>query len=105
MATLADIATVHRMTATTNADPVYTDLVVGTYIDNLGTNEAAAGAIWGEKAASAASLVDMSESGSSRSLSQIQKNALAMQKHFAPDPDQGGGDKTTYSFTVGIDRV
>lgn len=101
MATLDDIAAVHRMTATTDTDPIYTNTLVGTYIDNLGSTEAAAAAIWGEKAATAAVLVDTSESGSSRQLSQIQRQALAMQQHFNPDlpANESGG-----SFTVAITR-
>jgi hypothetical protein len=91
------------MTATTSGDAVYTDTLVGTYIDNLGTNEAAAAAIWGEKAATASVLVDTSESGSSRALSQLQRQALAMQQHFLPDdttPEDSGG-----SYTIAIERV
>lgn len=102
VATLADIAAVHRMTATTESDPIYDNTLVGTYIDNLGSNEAAAAAIWGEKAAAASVLVDTAESGSSRSLSQLQRQALAMQQHFMPDdptPAESGG-----SFTVAITR-
>lgn len=102
MATLADIATVHRMTGTTADDAVYTDSVIGTYIDNLGSNEAAAGAIWGEKAAAASGLVDVSESGSSRSLSQLQANALKMQQHYTPDASAEPPAKG--SFTVQITR-
>lgn len=41
-----------------------------------------AASVWGSKAAEAASLVNVSESGSSRSLSDLHKNALAMQKSF-----------------------
>lgn len=103
MATLADIAIVHRMTSTTPQDPVYTDSMVGTYIDNLGSNESAAAAIWGEKAAAAATLTDVTESGSSRSLSQVQANALKMQQHFRPDDPTPA--PSSASFTIPIERV
>lgn len=102
MASANDIATVRRMTDTTNADPVYTDEVVGLYIDNLGSNEAAAGAIWGEIAAKNAKLVDMSESGSSRSLSQLTSNALKLQQHFTPDEPANEAGST---FTIPIVRL
>lgn len=41
-----------------------------------------AATVWGSKAAEFASLVNVSESGSSRSLGDLYKNALAMQKSF-----------------------
>jgi len=42
----------------------------------------AAADVWSQKAAAAAELVDVSESGSSRKLSDVAKNALAMEKAF-----------------------
>ena len=103
MATIDEVGQLRRMTATPEDDPVYTADLLGTYIDNLGTLEAAAAAVWAEKAAAASTLVDMAESGSSRSLSQLQKAALAMQNHFRPDepatPTEGA------SFTVRAERV
>lgn len=103
MASLDEIAQLRRMAGLDADDETYTDQVVGTYIDNLGSIQAAAGAIWGEKAAAAASLVDVTESGSSRSLSQLQRAALAMQQHFTPDDPTPEPAKA--SFTVGIQRV
>jgi hypothetical protein len=41
-----------------------------------------AASVWGSKAAEYAGLVNVSESGSSRSLGDLHKNALAMQKSF-----------------------
>jgi hypothetical protein len=105
VATILERAQLRRMAALDVNDPTYTDEVIDTYVSNLGSLEAAAGAIWVEKAASAAVLVDTQESGSSRSMSQVQKNALNMQKHFAPDPDQDDDNKTTSSYTIAIERV
>lgn len=100
LASETDIATLRRMTALDSSDPVYTDELLGGMIDDLGL-EAASKQIWREKAAAAAGLVDMSESGSSRSLSQLRKGYLEMADAV------GGGEETTTggTFTVPIERV
>jgi hypothetical protein len=98
MASEDEIATLRRMTALDPADPVYTDSLLGGMIDDLGM-QAAAAQIWHEKAAAAAGLVDTSESGSSRSLSQLRTGYLDMASAVNPDPVTGG------SFTIEIDRV
>lgn len=51
--------------------------------DNTFNLNRAAVTIWTAKAASYASLVDVTESGSSRKMSDLHKNALAMTKHYA----------------------
>ena len=64
-----EIAQLRRMAGLADDDAVYTDEVLELYFDNLGGDlNAVAAAIWGEKAASASSLVDVTESGSSRRL-------------------------------------
>jgi hypothetical protein len=65
----------------------YSDLSLNMRIDAALSSQALAAEIWMEKAASYASLVNVSESGSSRSMSDLHKNALAMAKGFgAVDP-------------------
>jgi hypothetical protein len=83
-----------------NQDP-YTDELLAAMIDELGF-EAAASAIWHEKAASYTGLVDTTESGSTRRLSQLHEHALKMGNAWKPPED----DTTAgTSFTVAIERM
>lgn len=102
MATESEIAALRRATALQVDDPVYTDSLLGGLIDDLGFNSASA-TVWREKAASVAGLVDTTESGSSRSLSQLRKGYLEMASGANPsaEPEVVGG----MSFTVPVERV
>lgn len=100
MATDDQVAMLRRMTALDENDAIYTDSLLGGMIDDLGF-ESAASQIWREKAASAAALVDTTESGSSRSLSQLRKGYLEMATAVNPEVDVSGGG----SYTVEIERV
>lgn len=102
MATIDEVHQLRRMTGLDPDDTTYTGELLSAYIDNLGTLEAAASAVWAEKAAVAANLVDITESGSSRRLSQLADNALKMRTAFGgvDDTASGGG-----SFTTGMERV
>lgn len=80
MASASDIEDVRRNTAEPT-EVNYTDEALSDLIDALGVAGASA-EIWGEKAASAASLVDVTEAGASHKFSDLHKNALAMQKHW-----------------------
>ncbi len=101
MATESEIARLRRVTDLAANDAVYTDELLSALIDELGF-EATAASIWKEKAASFAGLVDTTESGSSRSLSQLYKNALEMSGTVGPAEEAvtSGG-----SFTVEIERL
>jgi hypothetical protein len=102
MATETEVLSLRRATGLDTNDPTYTYEVLAGIIDDLGSVEAAAGAVWTEKAASFAGVVDTTESGSTRRLSQLHQQALAMRQTFVPSPD----DETEgRSFTVGIERV
>lgn len=101
MASIDDIARLRRVTALEPADAVYTDSLLGGMIDDLGF-EAAASRVWQEKAAVAASLVDTTESGSSRRLSQLQENALRMSQQYRQDLTDDTAGK---SFTVAVERL
>jgi hypothetical protein len=69
----------------------YTDATLGARLDTATSPQSLAGLIWTEKAAAYAALVDVSESGSSRALGQLQDKALAMAKTFtAIDPTAPG---------------
>jgi hypothetical protein len=101
MATESELARFRRMTALEDNDAVYTDAVIDGMIEDLGF-EAAVAAVWTEKAASVAGLVDTTESGSSRQLSQLRKGYLEMAEKLNPVVDTGVGGGT---FTVEIERV
>jgi hypothetical protein len=101
MASDTDIARLRRATNLTADDEIYTDELLSGMIDDLGF-ETAASTIWREKAATYSGLVDTTESGSSRRLSQLQEQALKMAAGL------GGDDEVTTtggSFTVEIERV
>lgn len=102
MATESELARFRRMTALAADDEVYTDAVIDGMIEDLGF-ESAVAAVWTEKAASVAGLVDTTESGSSRQLSQLRKSYVEMAAAVKPvvvDTGVGGG-----TYTVGIERV
>lgn len=100
MATADELAALRRaVDEPTNADP-YSDTYLNFMIDALGVDPAAS-VIWTNKAAQYASLVNVSESGSSRSLSDLHKNALAMAERFSVVSNPS---TTTRSYTVQIER-
>ena len=102
MATAEEVLELRKATATEADDPEYTYEVLSGMIDDLGTVAAAAAAVWGHKAASYAEVVDVNESGSSRRLSQLHTQALAMKDHYS----QSSVSQTAAgSFTVEIERV
>jgi hypothetical protein len=62
---------------------VYSDEVLKALIDQVeGDLDTAAAQIWEQKAARYSTLVDVSESGSSRSMSQLYKNASAQTSFY-----------------------
>lgn len=101
MATTDQIAQMRRSTALEEDDPTYTDSLIGGMIDDLGF-PAAAAQIWREKAAAVAGLVDTTESGSSRSLSQLRKAFTEMAGAVNPTVEE---PVTSASFTIPIERV
>lgn len=91
MATPDEVAALRLMIDEAEDTLPYTDVLLGSRLDAAGSREGLAAQIWREKAAAAASLVNVSESGSSRSLSDLHDNALAMAQHFASiDPTAPG---------------
>lgn len=94
------LARFRRMTDLDIEDSVYTDAVIDGMIEDLGF-ETAAATVWREKAAAVAGLVDTTESGSSRRLSQLKDSYLGMASAVGGVVEETGGG----SFTVGIERV
>jgi hypothetical protein len=69
----------------------YDDISLSNRLDAATSPLSLSKEIWLEKAASYASLVNVSESGSSRSMSDLSKNALAMAKAMGDaDPTAPG---------------
>lgn len=79
MATDTQIASIRRLTAEAVG---YTDEQLSVMIDSGMTEDQMAYRIWNEIAASTAQLVNVSESGSTRALSDLHKNALTMANSF-----------------------
>lgn len=103
MATNDELAKLRRMTDTPPNDATYTDAVLAEIIDGSSSIESAAAQVWTEKAAAASGAVDMSESGSSRSLSQLQRNALAMAEKLAAASSSTSSGK--FQGTVAVERA
>jgi len=100
MATEEELARFRRMTALSDDDAVYTDAVLDGMIEDLGF-DAAVATVWREKAASVAGLVDTTESGSSRRLSQLREAYLGMAGAVGPVEQTTTGG----TYTVEIERV
>lgn len=97
-----DIALVRSMTNTTPAE--YSDEVIAAYIagtmadDGSFDLDQAASDVWAAKASKYAGLVDITESGSTRKLSSLYKQAMEMAKYYADKSDgvdAGGNGSTT----------
>jgi hypothetical protein len=85
-------------------DPPYTDEYLSALIDEQGSVELAAVTIWRIKAAQTAGFVDVTESGSSRKLSQLTDQALKMAGALSTNED-GGVVGFAAPFTIGSERV
>lgn len=82
MATVDQIDTLRRYIAEPDSSGDWSDETLSAIIDSSLTLNDAAIEVWDAKAAAAASLVDISEGGSSRKNSDVLKNAQAMAALF-----------------------
>lgn len=83
MATVEQIKTLRGMIDEQDST-TYDDITLAAQIDQAdGDVDLAAASIWEQKAARFSTLVDTSESGSSRSNSQVYKNARDMAAYYA----------------------
>ena len=80
MATEAEILYVRRNTSELT-DDTYSDEMIGELIDANGI-DATIASIWEEKAASAASSVDVTEAGASHKFSDVDKNYSALAAYW-----------------------
>lgn len=90
MATPEQIASLRLLIAETDDAEPYTDASLNVRIDGaVGDLNLVAYAIWEEKAAAGAGLVDTSEGGSSRKMGDVHEQALAMARHFKAKLEEG----------------
>lgn len=88
MATAADVTEV-RLNTNEETDETFSDDYISALVD-AGSVASASAVIWTRKAGAFAELVNVSEAGASRSLSDLHKNALTMAaKYGAMDTDTG----------------
>lgn len=105
MATAEEVAALRRM-ADEPGTETYTDDALSAILDAASTLDGAAAVVWREKAAKASTLVNVSESGSSRSMQQIYQNALDMAKFYGGRADATDGvGADAKPFTVGVSRL
>lgn len=99
MATPQQIQQLRRLADYHETDP-YDDTQLSTIVDETSLYRAAE-RLWNERAASLVGLVNVSESGSSRSLGDMHKNALAMAAHFRKlaETDEAPVDTTRFATT------
>lgn len=81
MATNEEHLRLRRMTGEVDS-ATYSSTDLDNYINEAGSLEGAAALIWSEKASEYADLVNISEAGSSRSLSDLFEHAKAQQDYF-----------------------
>lgn len=83
MASAADVAALRLLIADTDPNNQrFTDQELSDILDAAGSQNKAALIVWENKAASASEIVNVSESGSTRSMGDIFKNAQAMIAYF-----------------------
>lgn len=80
MATAGEIADV-RLNTDEPTPAIYTDVAIGALVD-VTSVALASGAIWAQKAAAYAKLVDVSEAGASRKQSDLFDHAMKMAAHW-----------------------
>ncbi len=103
MATIEEIEELRDLINEPDDTNGWTDEKLATLLDATLTMNEAASRAWSMKATTVAALVDVSESGSSRKLSDVHKNYLAMAKHFG-DLD-GGTEPETVSPGPVVHRI
>jgi hypothetical protein len=82
MATTEEIAAVREMIGEPDDTNGWTDEKIGDFIDAAKSTRLAAADIWSSKASKYSTMVDISESGSSRKMSGLLDNALKLAKAF-----------------------
>lgn len=99
MASPEDIVYVRELIDEPDDENRWTDARIGAYLDREGSPYRAAQAIWTTKAATYAGLVNVTESGSSRAMGDLQAKALRMAEYFK-GLAQGDEDTETPTITA-----
>ena len=105
MATAEEVGLVRSLANYKEVDP-YDDTQLSALIDANSVNRVVA-QLWQEKAASQAALVNIAESGSSRSMGDAHKNSLALAKYYlglATAEEVPAVDTSRYARTRAIVR-
>jgi len=97
MATAVEVSELRGLIAEPDESNGWTDEKLSSLIDAGDTLNTVAASIWTTKAATFATLVNVSESGSSRNLSDLHKQALSMSQHFG---SLDGGTSDVDSTTI-----
>lgn len=105
MASAEEIAEFRRLINDTVEPYEFTDEELNTLLDNAESTDAAALYIWEQKAASLSTIVNVSESGSSRSTGDLFKNAQAMITMYRQKLGLDGVQAQGASRTRSIRRV
>lgn len=107
--TTEQVDRLRAMTDESSETSTFSPVDLQTYIDEAsGDLNAAAGTVWFMKAAKFASLVNTSESGSSRALGDLYKNAMAMAAAYGKSvggPAVGPGSGVLAPRTRAIQRA
>jgi len=105
MATASEIAKIRAMINEPNNVEPYTDEMLSLLIDASLSVRSAAAEIWRNKASKVAHLVDISEGGSSRKMSDIYKNYLAIASALENESAGESGTANRGSTTRAIERT
>lgn len=106
MAELSDILRLRRLIGEPDDVEPWTDEVLAAIIDGAADLNTAALEVWEGKAAASASMVDTTESGSSRKMSQVNDQALKMIAYFKglTTTPTLPPDLTGFAYTIPIER-
>lgn len=104
MAEPEDIARVREYIAEPNSDNGWTDERITVFVDEADNLLLAAADMWAVKAGTAAGLVNVSESGSSRSLSDLLRQAREMEAYYRQRGEAAAGVGTDAPVIARIRR-
>lgn len=105
MADAQQILALRQLVDDVDAPQMFTDEYLSAVIDAAASMDEAAVVVWEAKAARLSTMVNVSESGSSRSNSQLYTNALSQLKYFRDKTTQGEVESATRSRMRAIRRV
>lgn len=102
--TLTELSLLRHYVDEQTEDP-YGNSFLLDLIESAGSIEAAAAVVWQMKAGRYAALVDTSEAGASRKMSQLAAQARAMASHYSGGSDTIVGGDDRFTVTRPIERA